>query len=668
MLQRVAVLLGILAVSSASAATDCVTLGSLAETWDAVTLCNDWYGVLVNSDARVRADEAASVKTSTKTESLGSVEECALNCLNKKKCQWFSAAAASNGNKTCTYYQHLSLKDGSKTEASNATTGTTQFGFVLGGDSEYLNQNVANNSNSSVFQLGDASFYRTTDVTNSKTISMYLPQATATCAASPLTLYRAFAINYQTASMLAKVKSGETINSMDATFTLDNFLKALKAGTLHEISVPTDAVDIDSTGKVVRTGLPGSTYSYHLDNFGRPTEVKARMNFTNVLRKPGRPGQSSTGATIRAQYCVPAYQQRYNVIQELTDATKGKMPFQAGHLAGCQFSNPNGFFNFVPQSAKSNSGNGCWYNTELSTAQLLKMGCEGDFHIRLSYFSKPGDISEISSFTGALLTQKDAENFYTLAGNDPKLLVQKPCGFFYRPVKMSIDFTVTGWTPDTQCAAVGDVLLKNEGRLFATSANDASMTISRAFAHWMYDAPAFNHIRGMATADWRTNQCYAETGSLLSKMTFTNELDSAFLKLKVNATNSTATPSCVSAGKTLEVSACKAGEDAFRWSSASLQLKNNATDCVSLSSDPQRCMTLAFEYTTPSITFNGTMASITTADELVDGHLVVKDSSECLAVSKDAKISLTTKTTDCSVFQATYSLVASTADDDGGDD
>lgn len=640
----------------AEATADCVPLGGTATAWDAVTSCKDYYAGFVNSDARV-AEGTTSVKVTTTADSVATFEECATKCFLKKKCQWFKVTSNTDGtSKKCSYYQHLAL-----TQATSSSTATTvsQFGFLLSSDGDYLNQNIQDKTG--IYQLGGYSFYKTLD-SSSKAISMYIGSSSAVCAAVPLTLYRSFAINYQTASMLEKVADGTIINSMDAKFTLDGFTTALKQGTSYAFSVPTDDVEINSTGNVVRTGKAGTTFEYRLDTSGRVTRVKGRYTYDNVLRKPGDPSSNTAGTTIRNQYCVASYQQRYNIIQQLTDATSAGIPFQAGHMMGCQFSNPNGFFNFVPQSANSNALNGCWYNTELSTARLLKMGCQGDMQVQNKYFSKQGDISEISSLTGPLLSATAAAAFYTSTASSSALLVQKPCGYFYRPVKMSLDFTITGADTGSRCALPLNTIVANGGKFFTVDASTASMTVTRAFAQWAYETPQFYRLRGMATADLRMNQCYAETGTLLSKMTFTSDFDRAFLKVKSTAVTSTATATCISTNSAgaLQVGTCSTASTSYRWSApASTIMTNGGTACIRTASD-STCVTPEFRYTKSSVAFSGTTSDVTSGDQLVDGQIYV--GTKCL-VQTGTVLSFAVSTS-CLTVQATYTLDTSAIDGD----
>uniref|UniRef100_K3WWN3 Apple domain-containing protein n=1 Tax=Globisporangium ultimum (strain ATCC 200006 / CBS 805.95 / DAOM BR144) TaxID=431595 RepID=K3WWN3_GLOUD len=639
-----------------SEATECIAFGGTATAWDATTSCSDYYVGFVNSDARI-TEGSASVKVTTTADAVSTFEECASKCFLKKKCQWFKVTSNADGSsKKCSYYQHLALSQA--TSSSTATT-VNQFGFLLSSDGDYLNQNIQDKTG--VYQLGGYNFYKTLD-SSSKTISMYISSASAVCAAVPLTLYRAFAIGYQTASMLEKVAAGTIINSMDAKFTLDGFTTALKLGTDHVFSIPTDDVEINSSGNVVRTGKAGTTYEYRLDTSGRVTRVKGRFTYDNLLRKPGDPSSNSAGTTIRNQYCVAAYQQRYNIIQQLTDATSAKMPFQAGHNVGCQFSNANGFFNFVPQSANSNALNGCWYNTELSTARLLKMGCQGDYQVLNKYFSKQGDISEISSLTGPLLDATAAASFYSNTGSSSTLAVQKPCGFFYRPVKMSLDFTITGADSASRCALPLDTIINNAGKFYTVAASTASMIITRAFAQWAYETPQFYRLRGMATADFRMNQCYAETGTLLSKMTFTSDFDRVFLKIKSSTVTSVSTATCVSVNSvgSLQVGACDTASSAYRWTApVSTIMTNGATKCIRTTADAT-CVTPEFRYVKSSVTFSGTTADVTSGDQLVDGQVYV--GTKCL-VQTGTVLSFAVSTS-CLTLQATYALDTSTIDSD----
>ncbi|KAJ0398519.1 hypothetical protein ATCC90586_009969 [Pythium insidiosum] len=640
--------------AAAAAEKECVPLGATAPAWDHVTTCKDWYAVLTNGDARVADDAASSVSlTDVDASTVTSLESCATLCFETNKCQWFKFDGK------CSLFQHLALRQAS----GSGRRATTQLGFLLSGDADFLNQNV---DPSQLFQLGGVSFYRTKDVSNGETISMYLPSAEAKCVASaPLTLFRAYHNNYETASMIAKAESGETINAMDKFFTLDSFLAALKAGPQAPISVPTDAVDITSSGDVVRTGAAGSTYTYRLDRFGRVVDVSAPMNFTNVLRKPGRPGENRKGASIRTQYCANAYQQRFNVVQQLQAATSAKLAFQAGHLMACQFTNPHGFFNFVPQAAKSNAMNGCWYNTELGTSRLLKMGCEGVFRARLTYLSTPGELTEVSSLTGPLLSPSDAAAIYTTGAGAS--LVQRPCGYWFRPVKMSLDFTITGASAGSRCSAASSVLQDNQGKFFATdAATTGGMRVSRAFAHWFFDSASFNRLRGMGAADWRANQCYAETGKLAAQLAFDNSFDRVLLKLKSSASSASA-PQCVAViNGALELSSCDVAAARLRWTgsgaSDNIALSNGASPaCIAVRGNPAACLALRFQYAKPSVAFSGSKANIKLADELVDGT-VLASASQCLAVSGTAVTLKPSGSSDCAVVQATYVL------DDGADD
>lgn len=646
----------------ATTPTDCVPLNGNATAWDAVTKCTDYYAGFVNSDARI-AEGSTSVKLAIAPDSVASFDACAANCFLKKKCQWFKVTSAADGSsKTCSYYQHLALSQAATTSTSVAAT-VSQFGFVLSSDGDFLNANIQ--STTGISQLGGYSFYKTVDSAN-KAISMYIASPDAVCAAVPLTLYRAFAITYQTADMIKKVAVGTIINSMDAKFTLDAFLTSLKQGTDFALSVPTDDVQVNAKGDVVRTGKAGTTFEYRLDTSGRVTVVKGRYTSSNLLRKASDPSANAAGTTVRNQYCVASYQQRYNVIQQLSDATSAGIPFQAGHMMGCQFSNPNGFFNFVPQAANSNALNGCWYNTELSTARLLKMGCQGDMQVRNTYFRKQGDISEISALTGPLLSPAAAAAFYTTAGSSASLAVQKPCGFFYRPVKMSLDFTISGADASSRCALPLDTILAQSGKFFTVNAASASMSITRAFAQWAYETPQFNRLRGMATADLRTNQCYAETGTLLSAMTFTSDFDRVFLKVKSIAVTSVATATCVSTTSTgeLQIGACSTTSAAHRWTAAasSASLTNGAATCIRTSADAT-CLTPQFRYTKASVTFSGTSADVKSGDELVDGQVVV--GAKCL-VQDGTTLSFKTVTSanSCLTLQATYTLDTSAIDGD----
>ncbi|GLD96131.1 hypothetical protein PINS_up004809 [Pythium insidiosum] len=649
-------LLSALLCGSAAAEKDCVPLGSTAPVWDHVTTCKDWYAVLTNGDARVADDAAASVPLSGVDSSAAtSLEACATLCFETNKCQWFKFG------RECALFQHLALRQ----STGGARPATTQFGFLLSGDADFLNQNVQPTQR---FSLGGVSFFRTTDASTGKTISMYLPSADAKCVSSaPLTLFRAYHNNYETVSMAAKAASGETINAMDQHFTLERFLSAVQPSA-DAIEVSTDAVDITSSGDVVRTGAAGSTYSYKLDRFGRVVDVSARMNFTNVLRKPGRPGENRKGVSIRSQYCANAYQQRYNVVQMLQDATSAKLAFQAGHLMGCQFSNPHGFFNFVPQAAKSNAMNGCWYNTELGTSALLKMGCEGVFRARLTYLSTPGELGEVSNLTGPLLSASDAAAIYTTTASAANTLVQRPCGYWFRPIKMSLDFTITGASSGSRCSVASSVLRDNQGKFFTTdAATTGGMRVTRAFAQWAFDSAAFNRLRGMGAADWRANQCYAETGKLVSQLAFDNSFDRVLLRLK---TSGSAPPQCVAVvNGALEVSSCDVAAASLRWtgagSSDSVTLTNGASpSCIATRSSPATCLSLRFQYAKTSVTFSGSKANIKTADELVDGT-VLATASQCLAVSGTTVMLRPSGSSDCAVLQATYVL-----DDgvDSGDD
>jgi hypothetical protein len=648
-----------------SMAGDCVTLSSSATAWDAVTRCTDWYAAFTNGDARLLEDTTASVKATTTTTSVATLDDCAASCFKQKKCQYFKLTG-SDAAKTCTLYQHLSIS----ARATPLAASTAVYGFVLSGDPDFLNQNVDTSSaGSSVSQLGGVSFYKTTDQATSKTISMYLRSSTDKCAAVPLTLYRAFANNYQTSSMLSQVASGKIFNSMDAQFTMDKFISALKSGTAVEFSVPTDAVDIDAKGNVVRTGSAGSTYTYRLDTFGRVVDVTAPMSYTNVLTKIGRPNANAAGATIRAQYCNSLYQSQFNKIHSLSAATSNGIPFQAGHVVGCQFSNPSGFFNFVPQSVNSNSNNGCWYNSELGTSRLLKMGCSGTYHSRMTYFSQPGVISEISNFTGPLLSSADAAAFYTNTGNDKTSNVQRPCGFFYRPVKMSFDFTISGANDNTRCSLVQDVIKDNGGKYFSTSATTGAVTITRAFAQWMYETNTFFRVRGMAAADFRTNQCYTETGKLAPAMTFENQLDRTFLKLK--STSNATTPSCLSATSAasgvLTVGTCDKSGALSRWSApaSTLQLTSSTKlACLALPSALSACLSLSFQYVQSAVSFSGSTANVSSGDALVDGYVVA--GGKCLALSSANVLSFVSMspTSACTVFQATYTLDSGNIEDD----
>lgn len=641
--------------------TECVPLGGTATAWDAVTKCTDYYAGFVNSDARI-AEGSASVKVTTTADSVASFEACALNCFLKKKCQWFKVTSAADGSgKSCSYYQHLALAPTSTTSTVAATT-VSQFGFVLSSDGDFLNQNVVDKTG--IYQLGGFSFYKTVD-SASKAVSMYVSSSSAVCAAVPLTLYRAFAITYQTADMLKKVAAGTIINSMDARFTLDNFLSSLKQGTNFAVSVPTDDVEINSTGNVVRSGKAGPVFEYRLDTSGRVTRVKSRYTSASLLRKAGDPSANTAGTTVRNQYCVAAYQQRYNVIQQLTDATTAGMAFQAGHMMGCQFSNPNGFFNFVPQAASSNALNGCWYNTELSTARLLKMGCQGDMQVQNTYFSKQGDISEITSLTGPLLNVSAAAKFYTSTGSNNALAVHKPCGFFYRPVKMSLDFTISGADASSRCALPLETILARNGKFFTVNAATGGIIITRAFAQWAYETPQFYRLRGMAAADLRMNQCYAETGTLAIAMTFTGDFDRAFLKVKASSVTSVATAACVSttADGTLQVGSCSTTSAGHRWTApASTMMTNGGAACIHTTADAT-CVTPEFRYVKPVVTFSGSSADVTSGDQLVDGQVFV--GTKCLVQEGTTLVfKASTSTSSCLTLQATYTLDSSSIDDD----
>lgn len=644
---------------------DCIPVGSTSTTWDAVAKCTDYYAGFVNSDARI-AEGSASVLVSTTTDSVASFDVCASNCFLKKKCQWFkvTSGATSGANKTCSYYQHLALAPAST--APPTTSGTSQFGFVLSGDSDFLNQNVLNKT--AIFQLGGYNFYRTLDSAG-KAMSMMVSSATAVCAAVPLTLYRAFATSYQTADMLKKVAAGTIINSMDASFTLDAFLSSLKLGTNFAVTVPTDDVEVNASGSVVRTGKAGPVFEYRLDTSGRVTRVKSRYTPASVLRRASDPNANAAGTTVRNQYCVPAYQQRYNLIQQLTDATSAGMPFQAGHMMGCQFSNPNGFFNFAPQAASSNALNGCWYNTELSTARLLKMGCQGDMQVQNTYFSKPGDISEIATLTGPLLNASAAAAFYTNAGSQSALTVHKPCGFFYRPVKMSLDFTVSGADASSRCALPLATILAKSGKFFSVNAATGAVAITRVFAQWAYETPQFYRLRGMAAADLRMNQCYAEFGTLAPAMTFTGDFDRAFLKVKATAVTSVATATCVStaADGTLQVGPCNVSSPAYRWTAptSTTTMTNGGTTCVHTTASAT-CVTPEFRYVKPVVTFSGSTADVTNGDQLVDGQVFV--GANCLVQEGTTLVfkPSTSSSSNCLTLQATYTLDTSAIDD--GDD
>ncbi|TYZ59096.1 hypothetical protein PybrP1_007216 [[Pythium] brassicae (nom. inval.)] len=648
-----------------AAMADCVPLGGNSTAWDAVTKCTDYYAGFVNSGTRI-TEESASVMVTTTADPVASFDACALNCFLKKKCQWFKVTSAADGtNKMCAYYQHLALAPASAAATVAATT-VSQFGFVLSGDGDFLNQNVLDKT--AIFQRGGFSFYKTLDSAG-KAISMFVSSADAVCAAVPLTLYRAFATSYQTADMLKKVAAGTIINSMDVRFTLDAFLSALKLGTDFAVAVPTDDVEVNSSGSVVRTGKAGPVFEYRLDTSGRVTRVKSRYTPPSLLRRASDPNANAAGATVRSQYCVAAYQQRYNIIQQLPDATSAGMPFQAGHMMGCQFSNPNGFFNFVPQAASSNALNGCWYNTELSTARLLKMGCQGDMQVQNTYFSKQGDISEIAALTGPLLNASAAAAFYTNAGSKSSLAVHRPCGFFYRPVKMSLDFTISGADAASRCALPLDTILAKGGKFFSVSAATGAAVVTRAFARWAYETPQFYRLRGMAAADLRMNQCYAETGTLAPSMIFTGDFDRAFLKVKATAVTSVATAACVStaADGALQVGACSITSAAHRWTAppATMTMTNGGTGCIRTTANAA-CVTPEFRYVKRVVSFSGSTADVTSADQLVDGQVFV--GSDCLVqegMTLVFKASIDTSTS-CLTLQATYTLDTSAIDD--GDD
>lgn len=656
-----ALLLG--ALQTAAAASDCVSLTGSATAWDAVTKCSGVYAAFTNSDAKI-AEGAASVKVVATAEAVDSFDACATNCFAKKKCQWFKVESATDGsNKKCSYYQHLALSQASSSGAAKTTI--SQFGFVLAGDADFLDQNI--DDTSAVFQLGGYSFYKSVD-DSSKALSMYISSASATCAAVPLTLYRSYVQGYQTSTMVTNAASGKTINSMDSKFTLDFFLSALKNGTSVNVDMPTDAVNVDSSGNVVRTGKAGTTYHYALDKSGRVTIASGSLSYANVLRKPGQLSKNTAGTSVRDQYCVPAYQSQYNKLQKLTAATSAGLPFQAGHVFGCQFSNPQSFFNFVPQSANSNARNGCWYNTELSTSRLLKMGCSGDLQAQMTYFTTPGDISEISSFTGPLMNASSAKSLYTTTGNDNSLQVQRPCGYWYRPVKMSLDFTVTGATAGSRCSLALNPLTTLKGKFYTVDASAGAMTINRAFAHWSYENPQYYRLRGMATADWRQNQCYAETGTLLTTMTFTNDFDRTFLKVKV-AASTAANATCVSttSAGVLQVGICDTTGAGSRWSSAgtssSSKLINSASpSCIHTTADAT-CVQPEFRYVKATVSFSGSAADVTSGDDLADGYVYA--GTKCL-VQSGSTLAFAASTS-CSVFQATYTLDTSDVDDAADD-
>ncbi|DBA04149.1 TPA: hypothetical protein N0F65_004257 [Lagenidium giganteum] len=572
------------------------------------------------------------------------MQECANNCLLTTGCNWFKL-----DGKTCTYYQHLPLTKGAGGRG-------TQYGFLRGGDNTFLNLNV--DDAKSLFKLGGNTFYTTKDK-KGKAVSVYVDGDNAACTTTPLALYRSFALNYASADMIKKVKSGEIINSMDDQFTLESFLKAIKPKSDFAFDIQNDAINVKSNGDVVRTGKQGTLFQYRLDEHGRTVSAKAHVNYDNVLRKPGAPSKNGAGKTIRAQYCYPAYQSRYNVVQLLQDAKKVDLEFQAGHLFGCQFTNPNGFFNFVPQNVMSNARNGCWYNTELMTSHLLKMGCEGDLHVRLTYLNTPGDLSEVKSHTGALLSEQDADEIYKIGGNDNAGAVERPCGYFYRPIKMSIDFTITGAMADSRCSMAMDAVSAANGKFYAVDGSKGAMTVSRAFAYWSYETPAFNRLRGMATTDYRANQCYAETGTLVGTMLFDNAFDRTLLKVK-----STAKPAmCLTVTSTgqLQVGACDAASKTNRWSSSNQSLVNNAAACVKAAGDSS-CIKAAFQYAKASVSFNGDKTDLRTPEDLVDGTVVV--GNKCLVV--DGK-SVALKTSGCTVFQSVYQLDGVGGDDDDDD-
>lgn len=652
---------------------ECVALTGSASQWDAVTQCSDWYAAFVNTDARI-AEGAESVKVVATAASVSSLEECALNCYNRSKCQWFKVASNKDGSsKKCTYYQHLALTEAS---SSSSTTSVSQFGFVLAADATSLHQNIDNSDGTSVFTHGgNYSFYKSTYYSDDAAISMFIGNQDASEAACvtqgvPLTLHRAFAIGYQTSSMLSKIASGEIINSMDALFSQATYLSAIRDGAAF--TVPTEDVTIDSTGKVIRTGGAGTTYTYTLDAFGRTQTVQGNMSYANVLRQPGQPSENSAGTSIRDQYCVSTYQSRYNSLHQLSDATAAGLAFQAGHLVGCQFSNPNGFFNFAPQSANSNTNNGCWYNAELGTSDLLKLGCAGTFHARNTYVSTPGDLTEATKLaTGTTLVDASSlKSFYSNTGNDKSLLVQRPCGFFRRPVKMSLDFTVSGADAGSVCSVALDAINAAGGKIFDVSSNATSVTVQRSLAHLLAayydDDGVFNRLRGMAAADWRANQCFAETGGLAGSVTFSNAFAHVPLVVKKTSSGNVTCLSMSTSGKLSAVTSCVASAQSSRWSSSSsasgsaLQLVNHGSSTASTQ--------IAFQYLKPSVTFNGTAANISSPDDLVDGRVISSASMSCVVVDGSAatlKAFTDANASSCTTFQTTYYLAAVAADDDG---
>lgn len=668
------VLLSLAALHLAGCATtvhaDCVALTASATQWNAVTWCADWYAAFTNTGTRV-AEGTESVKVVATAASVSSFEECALNCYNKSKCQWFKVTSNTDGSsKKCTYYQHLALSEAS---SSGSSSTVSQFGFVLAADATFLHQNIANSS--SVFQHGgNYSFYKSTYDSDASAISMFIgsqdpSKAVCVSTGAPLTLHRTFSIGYQTASMLSKIASGEIINSMDALFSQAAYVTAVRDGTT--VTVPTEDVTVDSTGKVVRTGSAGTTYSYSLDAFGRTQSVQGSMSYASVLRQPGQPSENAAGTSVRDQYCVSTYQSRYNTLQQLSDATTAGLAFQAGHLVGCQFSNPNGFFNFAPQSANSNTNNGCWYNAELGTSDLLKLGCSGTFHVRNTFAATPGDLTAATKLAAAatLVDASTLKTFYSNTGNDNNLLVQRPCGFFRRPVKMSLDFTVTGADANSICSVALDAIKDAGGKIFNVSSSATSVTVQRSFAHLLAayydDDGVFNRLRGMAAADWRADQCFAETGGLSKSVTLVNTFARVPLVVKTASSGNAKCLSMSTAGKLSAVTPCVASAQTSRWSSSStasgsaLQLVNHGGSSTAAQ--------FAFQYLAPSVTFSGTAANISSPDDLVDGRVISSTASTCVVVdgsSAALKAFTTANASSCTTFQASYYIATVAADDD----
>ncbi|GLE10314.1 hypothetical protein PINS_up022415 [Pythium insidiosum] len=313
--------------------------------------------------------------------------------------------------------------------------------------------------------------------------------------------------------------------------------------------------------------------------------------------------------------------------------------------------------------------NGCWYNTELGTSALLKMGCEGVFRARLTYLSTPGELGEVSNLTGPLLSASDAAAIYTTTAGAANTLVQRPCGYWFRP-----DQDVAGFYDHRRI--VGFALQRREQR--------AARQPGQVLHDGRCERPAACASRGRsrsgrsirrrstACAAWAPptgapTSCYAETGKLVSQLAFDNSFDRVLLRLKPSGS---APPQCVAVvNGALEVSSCDVAAASLRWtgagSSDSVTLTNGASpSCIATRSSPATCLLLRFQYAKPSVTFSSSKANIKTADELVDGT-VLATASQCLAVSGTTVTLRPSGSSDCAVLQATYVL-----DDgvDSGDD